>query len=273
MVMKKLFKGRAGFTLIELMVVVAVIAILAAILYPVFAQARDRARQASCVSSLKQIGTAMDLYRQDYDQSFPTNEYLVSGEVPADDVNAIDGKRPYYVQLNPYIKNYNLFVCASRGKGQFGHWHPSKALQHEERESCHIGNYPRRLGAEPNFFGRVSYGFNQALWGAREVEVVNSTRLPMLFDCDTIFPILGNATDPTGGVRTPAEIAATHQGRVGALGMQASAGVCYPLHWNRYGAVMRHMDGLNVLFADGHVKYVPWREMHQPRYCLLPEHP
>ena len=37
--------------------------------------------------------------------------------------------------------------------------------------------------------------------------------------------------------------------------------------------VMRHMDGLNVLFADGHVKYVPWREMHQPRYCLLPEHP
>ena len=60
--------SRFGFTLIELLVVIAIIAILAAILFPVFAQAREKARQASCVSNLKQIGLAMLQYTQDYDE-------------------------------------------------------------------------------------------------------------------------------------------------------------------------------------------------------------
>src|SRR5688500_16199670 len=91
--MRKLFKGRAGFTLIELLVVIAVIAILAAILYPVFSQARDRARQASCLSNLKQIGTAIEMYRQDYDQSYPLNPYAVANAKIADDEKDIDGLR------------------------------------------------------------------------------------------------------------------------------------------------------------------------------------
>jgi prepilin-type N-terminal cleavage/methylation domain-containing protein/prepilin-type processing-associated H-X9-DG protein len=62
---------RRAFTLIELLVVIAIIAILAAILFPVFAQAREKARQATCQSNLKQIGTAFSLYLQDYDESFP----------------------------------------------------------------------------------------------------------------------------------------------------------------------------------------------------------
>src|SRR5438552_4097577 len=63
---------RRGFTLIELLVVIAIIAILAAILFPVFAQAREKARQISCVSNQKQIGTATMMYIQDYDELFPT---------------------------------------------------------------------------------------------------------------------------------------------------------------------------------------------------------
>ncbi|MCW3100564.1 MAG: prepilin-type N-terminal cleavage/methylation domain [Chthonomonadaceae bacterium] len=62
---------RRGFTLIELLVVIAIIAILAAILFPVFAQARERARAISCVSNLKQIGTATNMYVQDYDETYP----------------------------------------------------------------------------------------------------------------------------------------------------------------------------------------------------------
>src|SRR5438045_1074204 len=61
-----------GFTLIELLVVIAIIAILAAILFPVFAQARDKARQTSCLANNKQIATAAIAYVQDYDETFPT---------------------------------------------------------------------------------------------------------------------------------------------------------------------------------------------------------
>src|SRR5579872_3013353 len=65
-------KERRGFTLIELLVVIAIIAILAAILFPVFAQAREKARQISCLSNLKQNGTAFMMYMQDYDELYPT---------------------------------------------------------------------------------------------------------------------------------------------------------------------------------------------------------
>src|SRR5688572_32454704 len=62
---------RAGFTLIELLVVIAIIAILAAILFPVFAQAREKARQAGCLSNLKQIGNALTMYIRDFDENLP----------------------------------------------------------------------------------------------------------------------------------------------------------------------------------------------------------
>jgi prepilin-type N-terminal cleavage/methylation domain-containing protein/prepilin-type processing-associated H-X9-DG protein len=90
-----------GFTLIELLVVIAIIAILAAILFPVFAQAREKARQSACLSNCKQIGLAVMMYGEDWDQSYPLFAHSPIRE-------------PMWFQaIQPYIKNENVFTCPS----------------------------------------------------------------------------------------------------------------------------------------------------------------
>ena len=94
---------RRGFTLIELLVVIAIIAILAAILFPVFAKAREKARQASCASNLKQIAVAMISYSQDYDELFPRN-CVYNGTIY---------DTWWQVGVQPYVKNTQIVICPS----------------------------------------------------------------------------------------------------------------------------------------------------------------
>ena len=96
-------RGRGGFTLIELLVVIAIIAVLAAILFPVFAQAREKARTATCLSNLRQIGLANLMYVQDHDEHFP----FAGRDWPA--AGFID----VWNGLGPYIKNTAMFICKS----------------------------------------------------------------------------------------------------------------------------------------------------------------
>lgn len=101
--------SRRGFTLIELLVVIAIIAILAAILFPVFARAREKARQASCASNEKQIALALLMYSQDYDEiMFTDGLWLPGGGMVLN-----TGRLPYWDILQPYTKNQQIFRCPS----------------------------------------------------------------------------------------------------------------------------------------------------------------
>jgi prepilin-type N-terminal cleavage/methylation domain-containing protein/prepilin-type processing-associated H-X9-DG protein len=93
-----------GFTLIELLVVIAIIAILAAILFPVFARAREQARKTRCLANLRQIGTALHMYCQDYDGILPTMAVKPSTEPGVPVMTEV---------LHPYTKNREIFRCPS----------------------------------------------------------------------------------------------------------------------------------------------------------------
>jgi prepilin-type N-terminal cleavage/methylation domain-containing protein/prepilin-type processing-associated H-X9-DG protein len=105
--------SKRGFTLIELLVVIAIIAILAAILFPVFAKAREKARQASCQSNLKQIALAVLMYSSDYDELLPINTWQPASGAGLDVWRQCQtaGDRSY-----PYVKNQQLFQCPSAAK-------------------------------------------------------------------------------------------------------------------------------------------------------------
>jgi prepilin-type processing-associated H-X9-DG protein/prepilin-type N-terminal cleavage/methylation domain-containing protein len=110
---------RVGFTLIELLVVVAIIVLLAAILFPVFSQARERARRTTCLSNLKNLGLAFQMYVDDYDEVIPPREYAIPpAQDPTYDYQLLQGRRRrgtspavwdrQYGLLQPYLKNTQI---------------------------------------------------------------------------------------------------------------------------------------------------------------------
>ena len=102
-----MMRTRKGFTLIELLVVIAIIAILAAILFPVFARAREKARQSSCLSNIKQIGLGYLMYMQDYD------------EVAVRHLTYGPPNQMWPQLITPYIANYQIWTCPSRMSPDF----------------------------------------------------------------------------------------------------------------------------------------------------------
>src|SRR5580692_13126888 len=96
-----------AFTLIELLVVIAILAILAAILFPVFSQAREKARATSCLSNCRQLGLAITMYADDHDEAFPCS--CMQGMMGMNAANM----QSWLDTTQPYIKNYSIFRCPS----------------------------------------------------------------------------------------------------------------------------------------------------------------
>lgn len=115
--MLRRFSNERGFTLIELLVVIAIIAILAAILFPVFARAREAARKTACINNLKQLGTGIMMYAQDYDETMPSANFATMGATP---IWAGYNWSYVFVLLEPYTKNTGIYGCPSANKQLVG---------------------------------------------------------------------------------------------------------------------------------------------------------
>ncbi len=152
---------RRGFTLIELLVVIAIIAILAAILFPVFARAREKARQSSCTSNAKQIGLAVLMYAQDYDEVFPYERNGIDG-LPWYRTGAVTFTTyaNYQPLVYPYAKNGQAFMCPS-----------SRRTDLAERFCYDYGmNSSLSTGTPPTTIAQVEYPSQTCMVGDTQYE-------------------------------------------------------------------------------------------------------
>jgi len=181
---------RPGFTLIELLVVIAIIAILAAILFPVFAKAREKARQSSCSSNLKQLALATLQYAQDYDETFPVwfrYQYPNSPQHPT-------------TAVLPYVKSTQVYVCPSMTPTYGTYWSftITGPVTYGYGFSWYIfGNdtarTPYTLGQITKPAEVVMIGDAQHCWGGGDAIPYANTC------CDTTRPTTGNPSRHNGG--------------------------------------------------------------------------
>ena len=232
--------ARRGFTLIELLVVIAIIAILAAILMPVFAQAREKARQTSCLSNLRQLSTGMLMYAQDSDGLYPPDVVHPSRDV-----------RNYYLMswmhvMEPYTKSLGIYICPSSG-------HLSQDYLNNQDLEQNYGYAPTNRSAGYEASRLLTGPYGTALWEGiggfsglpiggyleeapsySEAQIARPVDTVLL--CDQAAFDWGLATLKPGILWFPEPRHLIEPDVTGANGQRAPQGI------------------LNCVFADGHVK-------------------
>jgi len=247
---------RRGFTLIELLVVIAIIAILAAILFPVFARAREKARQASCTSNLKQMVLAFMMYAPDYDNKWPLG-------TPA--CVAMNGGVQWWTATYPYIKNAQMLQC------------PSSNSDNINNAGCGAGSANSCSWRIPGWMG-LNYGYSIAIGGNLQNNGNRSCcRSGSGKDAALLAPAESFLVADAGRANIGGGLWENNAACAGSF----SDGICAPITFaNRlsgcahgvcgfsgtYGArlqalgassdsVARHNGGGVVGFADGHAKW------------------
>lgn len=280
--MKATLRRRIGFTLIELLVVIAIIAILAAILFPVFAQAREKARAISCLSNCKQIGTAQMMYLQDYDEAFG----FAWGE---------NNNSHYIAGLQPYIKN--SFGVVGTPASAIGVWQcPSTPTIGRNRVSAAYSTNGNLMGVAYSWNGgpgtesRVHKSLSMAAI-QRPAEVISIAETNRVMfpdgnaDTGTDFIRVGVPGGGDGDIKGPRDC--SDSGQI-ACRWYALQNKCYDYTnfentikdpnitgWRQKQLAFRHSKAgvgtgsANVVYADGHAKAVQFGRI-TPR-AWLPE--
>ena len=237
---------RSAFTLIELLVVIAIIAILAAILFPVFAQARNKARAISCLSNTKQLGLGLMMYAQDYDEQMVRGWYGDGGYQASNKT----ARYKWMDAIEPFVKNTGLYTCPNsplgiaRGKGQFV---PAKQL----------GTAPGTNGdGDDEHYG--SYAINSAYWGGENPTskrgVSNEIALAVVESpATTIWVMDGNGSYQFSWPNLDQDPERVEkEGSLGYLSWKGRG-----IGDMQEGAVVDRHTGLsNAIYCDGHAKNV-----------------
>lgn len=253
--------ARAGFTLIELLVVIAIIAILAAILFPVFAQAREKARQTSCLSNLKQIGLGLLMYVQDYDETYPRNDSCLNepnqDTIPFPGVPTAFGcdgavgfgnrlnHYKWFYWINPYVKNYDIFRCPSRkiverddvGKQD---WYHSAEIFNGYALNLSITGATNTWNRSATALGQ----FRNSWLGGGLAGIEAPAELMLVME--SYFPGVWHYVTPNGQITQTAYPMANRE--VWAAALKPNGVV------DKKAAP--HNEGMNLSYADGHAKFM-----------------
>ncbi len=236
-----------GFTLIELLVVIAIIAILAAILFPVFAQAREAARKTSCANNLKQIATGLAMYTQDYDELLAPCRNGISGRA---------GVWDWLIQ--PYIKNNGVFRCPS--------WQvaapaaPDWALTYGM--NYRLTQYSNAVldDAGSLWFGTASLASLRSpadtIYITDNAFVQNDMSQPLHAEDPTRWQLANGSWNGNGYTRFPQD--PPNSGYVGCCYGSGTSG-------DRWRPAPIHQGGTNAAFVDGHVKYYKTAALVNPQ--------